>query len=156
MFAATSPRIRTPLHSFVSFSYRFSASGTPFLRIVLDRIRDERGRFARPLTYRCETPSSFFPFFLFFSSFSKRSNEGNPSIRASDSKSIICHLAFSRSRVLLRFDFFRESSLFLDFTQRKKNPLVSSLVSFLSLRSIFSSSFCVRGRLERVGGEGRQ
>lgn len=145
MFAATSPRIRTPLHSFVSFSYRFSASGTPFLRIVLDRIRDERGRFARPLTYRCETPSSFFPFFLFFSSFSKRSNEGNPSIRANDSKSIICHLAFSRSRVLLRFDFFRESSLFLDFTQRKKkSSRFESRRFFVSPFHLFKFVLCSR------------
>lgn len=45
------------------FSYRFSASGTPFLRIVLARTR---GRFARPLTYRRLLFLSFLPFFFFF------------------------------------------------------------------------------------------
>lgn len=144
MFAATSPRIRTPLHSFVSFSYRFSASGTPFLRIVLDRIRDERGRFVRSRT-AAKRRLLFFLFSFFFSSFSKRSNEGNPSIRANDSKSIICHLAFSRSRILLRFDFFRESSLFLDFTQRKKkSSRFESRLFFVSPFHLFKFVLCSR------------
>lgn len=145
MFAATSPRIRTPLHSFVSFSYRFSASGTPFLRIVLDRIRDERGRFARPLTYRCETPSSFFPFFLFFFFFLEtieRRKSIDPRQRLEVDNLSSRFFAFSRT---FAFRFLsREFSFSRFHATKKKSSRFESRLFFVSPFHLFKFVLCSR------------
>lgn len=155
MFAAMSSRIRTPLHSFASFSYRFSASGTPFLRIVLDRTRDERGGFARPLTYRCETSSSSFSFlFFFFLETIERRKSIDPRQRLEVISSLFFYvLAYSCVSIS------RENPLFLR-AKKKRNLLVSRVSSLfclsLSLFHLFKFAFRARERLERVCGEGRQ
>lgn len=111
------------------FSYRFSASGTPFLRIVL-------ATSAAGLRVRSRTAVFFFSLFSLFFSFSPFLSletielEGNPSIQRANR----LEADNSSSR------FFAISAIyispFLDFAQQKEK-----ILSFLEARLFFVSPF---------------
>lgn len=138
------------------FSYRFSASGTPFLRIVL-------ATSAAGLRVRSRTAVFFFSLFSLFFSFSPFLSletielEGNPSIQRANglSKPIIRRLASFFAILAYLCDLYLP---FLRFrATERKNPLVSRGSPFFCLSvPSFQVRFVFAKRLERVGGEGRQ
>lgn len=126
------------------FSYRFSASGTPFLRIVL-------ATSAAGLRVRSRTAVFFFSLFslfFFFFPFSLPRNDRTRRKSIDPTRQRTLEADNSSSRVV-----FRDSCVSLRFisplssisrNRKKKSSRFSRLAFFLSLRSIFSSSFRVR------------
>lgn len=125
------------------FSYRFSASGTPFLRIVL-------ATSAAGLRVRSRTAVFFFSLFslfFFFFPFSLPRNDRTrrKSIDPTRQRTLEADNSSSRFFAILAYLSQQNSLLFsISRNRKKKSSRFSRLAFFLSLRSIFSSSFRVR------------
>lgn len=133
------------------FSYRFSASGTPFLRIVL-------ATSAAGLRVRSRTAVFFFSLFslfFFFFPFSLPRNDRTRRKSIDPTRQRTLEADNSSSR------FFAISAIyispFLDFAQQKEKILSFRGSPFFCLSvPSFQVRFVFAKRLERVGGEGRQ